>query len=76
MKQWRIDNDGGKPEVQGEKSVPVPFCPTHPMCTGTETVVRGEWPATNRISNATAFIERRTVQLAICNTRAFTLTER
>jgi len=49
---------------------------TNPTCTGTEMIVRGEWPATNRISHATAFIERRTVQLAICNTRAVTLTER
>jgi hypothetical protein len=47
---------------------------TNPTCTGTQNFVPREWPATNRMSHAIALIERRTVNLAICNTRAYTLT--
>ena len=46
---------------------------TNPTITGTENVVHCEWSATNRTIYATAHIERRTVELAICNTRAVTL---
>jgi len=46
---------------------------TNPTITGTKTLIRCEWSATNRTIYVTAHIERRAVELAICNTRAVTL---
>jgi hypothetical protein len=47
--QWQ-----GKTEVLGEKSVPVPLCPPHITKPGSNPGLRGERPATNRLSHGTA----------------------
>jgi hypothetical protein len=65
----------GKPDVLGEKPVPVPLCPPqipHGPTPGSNPSLRSERPVTNRLSHGTAQVRsllRRQILCRACNRR-------
>jgi len=56
--EWWDDTYRLKPQILGENPVPVPLWPTKiPTCAGvgSKSAVRGERPATNRLSHGAAW---------------------
>jgi hypothetical protein len=56
--RWN-ETDRGKPKYSGDKPIPVPLCPPqipHGLIPGSNPGLRGEKPATNRLSHGTALL--------------------